>query len=112
MEKTIENLEWNVYIEDFNSRCIKKFNIFDHYFFVEDVVQLYEEYKVDFNSFYKEIDRVLRYYFWSKCEWEIILSDWPPSDKFKEEKISIYDQIKLNYDVFIKYVWEELNRED
>ena len=45
------------------------------------------------------------YYFWSKCEWEIILSDWPPSDTFCKEKIDVFDQVMLNWDIFVDYIW-------
>ena len=50
------------------------------------------------------------YYYWSKCEWEIILSAWPSRKDFNEEKIDVFDQINLNWDRFADYVWE--NRKD
>lgn len=49
------------------------------------------------------------YYFWSKCEWEIILSDFPPSKKFQEKKVDVYEQVMLNWDIFINYVWNQYN---
>ena len=48
----------------------------------------------------------LRYYYWSKCEWEIVLSDWPPSETFKKEKVDVYSQVVLNWDIFSEYIWE------
>lgn len=33
---------------------------------------------------------------WSRCQYEIIISDWPPSDK--EEKWDVYKQIMMNLD--------------
>lgn len=69
----------------------------------------------------------LMYYFWSKSEWEIILTSWPPyltsaqveelknlkeANKYREsvdleiaEKIDIYDQIMNNWEPFILYIW-------
>ena len=35
-------LIWNVYIEDPNNKCIKTYNIFNHYCFKQDLVKLYE----------------------------------------------------------------------
>ena len=29
-------------------------------------------------------------------------------DSFEKEKIDIYDQVMLNWDVFIKYVWDNI----
>lgn len=98
-------LIWNVYIEDFNNRCIKTYNIFDHRGFKEDLLKIYNEYKDNKDEFLIKLQKSLQYYYWSKCEWEIILSDWPPSKKFNDEKVSVYDQLVLNWDVFTEYVW-------
>lgn len=75
------------------------------------------------------------YQFSSRCEYELILTNWPPSidreeiyrlvDEDKEyvnkygiypyrftpnlcrwEKISIYDQLKLNWNIFKKYIFD------
>ena len=43
------------------------------------------------------------YYFWSKCEYEIILSPW--TGRADDIKIDIYDQIMMNFDRFVGYVW-------
>ena len=102
----MRDMEWYVYVEDINAHRIDKFNIFDHYTFNEDIKKIYKKYKNDYNAFCEEVRKSLRYYYWSKCEWEIILSDWPPSNNFKEEKIDVYDQVMMNKDVFMKYVWE------
>lgn len=45
--------------------------------------------------------------YWSKCEWEIILSPWPPRDGEQDIKVDVYDQIKINWDHFVDYVWNE-----
>lgn len=37
-----------------------------------------------------------RYKFWSKCEYEIVLKDWPNQKVFK--KWDIYNQIEMNID--------------
>ena len=77
------------------------------------------------------------YNFWSKCEWEVVITDWPTHITVEElnrlqkeldghtaaygnppyalsvdlrvaEKIDVYDQIMLNWDIFINYLWENL----
>lgn len=98
-------LIWNVYIEDFNNRCIKIYNIFEHYSFKKDLFETYNEFKEDKDNFLFRVKRLLQYYYRSKCEWEIILSDWPPSKKFDDMKISVYDQIENNWHIFSEYIW-------
>ncbi len=98
-------LIWNVYIQDFNNKCIKIYNIFEHYSFKKDLFETYNEFKEDKDNFLFRVKRLLQYYYWSKCEWEIILSDWPPSKKFDDMKISVYDQIENNWHIFSEYIW-------
>lgn len=102
----MRTMQWNVYVGDFNGRNIKVYNIFNHSGFAEDVKKIYKKYKDDFEVFSEAIRRSLSYYFWSKCEWEVIVSHWPPREDFRDEKIDVYSQVMLNWDVFIKYVWE------
>lgn len=98
-------LVWNVYVENINAQRIEVYNIFQHSSFKKDVLNAYKEYKNDFEQFSEKVRKSLMYHFWSKCEWEIILSDWPPSNNFKKEKIDVYDQVMLNWNIFIYYVW-------
>jgi hypothetical protein len=48
-----------------------------------------------------------KYQFWARCEYEIILKDWPTGEK--EKKIDIYWQIKNNIDIITKIFIENLN---
>ena len=40
------------------------------------------------------------YMYWSKCEWEMILSDWPCEKN--RQKIDVYEQIMMNFDLFVE----------
>ncbi len=97
-------LEWNVYVEDFNARKFKAHNVFTNRRFVDACKKAYTEHKSDRTAFEEDVRKALRYDYWSRCEWEIILSSWPPSDRVKEEKIDVYDQVMLNWKVFIDYI--------
>ena len=104
--KTDLSLVWNVYYEDFNRRCISTYNIFKHTGFYEDCQKAAKQATKD--GFREAVRRSLMYYFWSKCEWEIILTCWPPKREdrsFEDEKIDVYDQVMLNFDRFIDYLW-------
>lgn len=95
-------MEWYVYYDDFNSKQIKKFNIFDHWKFKEDVEQDLRRYKSR-AEFEKSLKMHLMHYFWSKSEWEILLSSW--IGRANTVKIDIYDQVMLNWEVFVDYCW-------
>ena len=101
-------LTWNVYVSEFNDRRMKVFNIFNHYSFYEDCLKNKKKNGKDREKFCEELRRDLMYYYWSKCEWEIILQHWPPRDDFHNEKIDVYDQVMLNWDIFTDYVWNNL----
>ena len=105
-------MEWNVYIGDFNSKRIETHNVFNHYRFVKDLTKALKKIeKSDASEEKKKEDfaeaarKELMYYYWSKCEWEVIISHWPQGKDDKDEKIDVYDQVRLNWDKFIDYVW-------
>lgn len=106
-------LEWNVFIENFNAQKIETYNIFDHGGFYKDCHQYLNEAvkkKKDLNGkeLEEKIRRSLMYYFWSKCEWEIILSSWPPTDRIPQRKIDVYEQVMLNWGAFYHYIIENM----
>lgn len=55
----------------------------------------------------KQLDRQCIYYFWSKCEYEVIVSAWPPRDG-SDKKIDVYSQLKANWEQFKNIVIKEL----
>ena len=98
-------LEWNVYISDFNGKKIDTYNIFESSGLELDCKKNYKKNKDDRDAFLERLRKDLMYWYWSKCEWEIILSHWPPRKDAREEKIDVYDQIMLNWKLFGDYVW-------
>lgn len=101
-----EALSWMVFCEDVNARRIEPYNIFRHTGFKKECVKAAQTFDKDKDGFSKEIMRWLKYYFWSKCEWEIVLSSWPVDDRTPKEKIDVCDQVLLNFDAFVDYIWE------
>jgi len=63
---------------------------------------MYKEYKIK-EKFADRLDSVMRFYFWSKCEHEVIIAPWVGDAK--EIKIDVYDQLHMNWDKFVDYVW-------
>ena len=106
----ITNLEWNVYVENINSRKILPFNVFDHDFFTFGCAKAAKK-CMSKPEFAEEVKHELMYYYWSKCEWEILLASWTrPEDEKSHYKIDVYSQIMLNYPRFIDYLWD--NRDE
>lgn len=97
-------MKWNVYFHNYNKNEIESYNIFNHSCFTYEVKQLIKKYK-DKNTFTEKLRIELAYYFWSKCEWEVIISPWVGRKEPCEEKIDVYDQVMLNWDIFVDYVW-------
>ncbi len=56
-------------------------------------------------EFAEALRHSLMYYFWSKCEWEVLISPWFGSRNTKDIKVDVYWQIKNNWEIFVDYVW-------
>lgn len=98
-------MEWNVYYHDVNADKIKTFNVFDHGGFLKDFKQAAKNCQTKI-SFASELKVSLQYYFWSKSEWEILLSPWVGSRKNESVKIDVYQQVMNNWKPFLEYCWE------
>lgn len=97
-------MEWNVYYYDINHENVEKYNIFDHGSFKKDFDKLISESNITKEEFANKLDIMLRYYFWSKVQWETFLKTWLGDSKV-EKKINVYDQIRLNWDKFLEYTY-------
>lgn len=133
-------LKWIVYYDSVNSGKITKFNIFDHWKFNEDIQKNLKKIK-DKDEFAERLRRDLMYYFWSKCEYEVIITSFPTyitmneldilneerkscKEKYNRDpvrlgvsldteiKIDIYEQVMNNWDVFLDYVWNSKKRRE
>lgn len=100
----MDSLVWNVIYHNINADKIETFNIFNHGGFRGDLKRLYKKYQ-EKEDFARELKRSLMYYFWGKCEWEIIIEPWCGSDRTKEIKVDVYWQVMNNWDRFLDYVW-------
>ena len=88
----------------------KKFIAYD---VIPYLVRAYKEYKENkykkapetFEEFKKFVKDESMYQFWSRCEYEIILKDWP--NQQHEEKWDVFQQIMINLDILTKIVMNE-----
>lgn len=126
-------LIWNVFNE--RNGEIFPINIFEYnYKFLEDLLVVKRKHKDNFEEFAEQVRKSLQYYYWSKSEYETVITSWPPYieskelDRINQEKaerlaqnmpfyreavnlnvgykIDIYTQIMLNWDRFISYLWD------
>ena len=85
-------------------------------------------------EFAEKLQRIVRYYYWCKAEWEVVITSWAPHIDKKEldrlnteyeehykkwgkypyslcveldvgKKVDIYSQVELNWDLFVDYIW-------
>lgn len=98
------SLEWNVWRYNYNTNKIEPFNVFRHYSFNKAVTNIFSK-RLHKNEFEEAIDKEAMYYFWCKAEYEVMVSEL--FDKKTRAKIDIYSQLKLNWDKFIDYLWDE-----
>lgn len=104
-----KKLEWNVW--EYPQWIVDgpyeptTYNVFDHYKFSLELYRLKKK-KLERKEFEEELGRILRYCFWSKCEYELQLFPWPSSDKDSGFKIDVWNQIEANWQRFADYVWD------
>ena len=136
-----DELCWNVVVVDFNSREVVGRNVFHYNWIVtNDIIKIYKEHKkkpLTFDEFAEKVKRALINEYWSRCEYEIVITSWPPyvendeidrlnkerEEHLKEwgkfyrtnvnlsvgEKIDVYTQIMLNWSHFINYLWNNID---
>jgi hypothetical protein len=104
------NLEWNVFYHDINRDKITTLNILkQHGSFNEYIKKAFKKCKTK-DEFAEVLRRELMYYFWSKCEWEliieitedncIILSPWCGRRNPEETKIDVTDDTSFDWKGF------------
>ena len=107
-------LSWNVLISDTNTRRIEPYNVLSHRDLVDSMAKVVRRLSRDREHtedekkmiFSEELRKYMMCYFWSKCEWEVLVSDWVRPDYVKAEKIDVYDQVRIHWDHFVDYCWE------
>ena len=104
LQKT-EDIVWRAFYHSWNSKKIQTFNIFDHGRFREDLKKKAKKCKTK-DEFSKELRSALMYYYWAKCEWEVVITPWVSTDDTKNIKVDVYWQVMNNWKVFLDYVWE------
>lgn len=100
----MKKLEWYAFYQETNESKLKYANVlYDR--LIERVKKLIRK-NADYDEIKKEIDICLMSRYWSRCEYEVIVSNWTGKDF--EQKIDVYWQLQPNLDRITEYVIKEL----
>lgn len=88
-------------------------NKFEKYDIIPYLINCYnKQKKLNKNSSFEEIKKFIlsesSYQWWSRCEYEIILENWP-TQKYNQ-KIDIHQQIEMNIDIITEIFIDILNK--
>ena len=98
-------MKWDVLIYD--GGLIRPYNIFDNTRFTDAVTAVLhdpEAQSLDREKLSEIIESTLRWQFWSRCEYECIVSSWPPVEYDPQVKLDVFTQVKINWDRFMDYI--------
>ena len=98
--KDVEYYDIMPYLVDTYKECNKKKN----WWMFDDTKHKPETYE-DFKHF---VTRTCKNRFWSRCEYEFLMTPWPPSPDITI-KIDGWDQIEANLDVVINIFIQNIN---
>lgn len=98
-------MEWNVYRIGYSRDNVETFNIFYHFHFLEGCAKAAKEKEITKEQFAERLKSELLYYYGYKYEWEILISCLLSRDDEKSRKVDVREQIMINFDHFLDYVW-------
>lgn len=89
-----------------NSKVFEPYDIMPY--FIEQYKKNKKKKKqpITFDEFKEFVEGNSLYMYWSRCEYEIILSSWPCEDR--QEKIDIHQQIMMNIDIVTNLLMENV----
>lgn len=102
-------MEWYVLRHNFNKDKIETWNIFNHWKFKEDVYEMLDNF-ITFDNFIEDLERIIKYYFWSKVEYEIEVAGMFSKNE-KTEKWDVSMQLIPNIRPLALYIIEQYNME-
>ncbi len=101
------NLTWNVLLQDFNAKKIIKYNVLDNDYIIDSIKKAVKKREVsNYKEFKEFIKRKFMAQYWSRAEYEIMVSGLFDTDK--PEKIDVWYQIEMNLDNIAEYLITKL----
>lgn len=111
----MKRFSFYVFYKDFNTKCVNYYDVMSSLYgsILTSKNKISKKWKEIYNVKTKNdlkmyIDGHFKYCYWSKCEWEFIVRDWPNTDEKNDVKIDVYDQLKPNIDLITDLIWEQI----
>lgn len=105
------DLEWYAFVYDWNNKELKKINVFRGDFSNNISKRIKDEKIKNYNEFKEVIKRMLMYRYWSKAEYEVLVTDL--TNKIDENtdmhKIDIWFQLEPNLDRICEYLINKMD---
>lgn len=98
--------EFNVILWDVNRREFIPYDVIPYFIReYEDAIKYKTEPKTteEFKDF---VVKWGKYQFWARCEYEIVLTDWPVLKT--QRKIDVFEQIQMNLDLVVELVMDSV----
>lgn len=91
-----------------NSRKFEKYDVMPYLVrcYQESKKKKYVDCPTTFEEFKKFVEDNSRYMYWARCEYEVILSDWPCN--LNQKKIDIHWQIMNNLELVTRLLMENV----
>lgn len=99
-------MKYNVILWDINKREFIPYDIFRYLKKAYQESKEREEEPKTFEEFKEFVRKESMYMWWGRCQYEILISDWPSQSKI--EKIDAYYQVMNNIDAITKLFMEEI----
>ena len=92
-----KHIPFNVINFECNSRKFESYDVMPYLIDCYNKVKRKKECPKTFDEFKQFVESKSMYMYWSRCEYEIILVDWPCGQT--QHKIDIHYQIMMNIDI-------------
>lgn len=102
-------IEFKVITWDFNTKKVEYYDIMPY--LRRSWEEGHDNFSLTFDSIKEFILRVSRYQFWSRCQYEVVVTGFPEDGK-NSQKIDVYDQIESNLDIITNLFLDYLNEKD
>lgn len=101
-----KKLVWNAFYFDFNDKKKLETENVIRDDLIDEIMKAKKKHQIASREDLKKIAKSnFMYHYWSKCEWEYVVSDlWGKG----EHKLDIWYQLELNLDRIVDYLWENL----
>lgn len=96
-------IPYNVITFEINRRKFERYDVMPYFIRAYENARKKPKTDEEIKNF---VIKEARYMFWARCEWEIIISDWPSQQT--SSKIDVYYQIESNIDLVARAFKENI----